>query len=219
MSSGSRTKRRRLEPEERRAEILAAARRLFGDGSYASVSTSDIAKAAGVARPLINHYFGDKRELYLEVVRQMVIVPAPVVENLPDTTMEHRLTIGVGHWLDVVERNRRAWLTAIGHEAVGRDPEVDRILREADEVAADRVLEAALMTGVTEGREQLRAMIRSYGGMLRAASREWLVRGSLDREELRIFLTGSILHLLKVTYPELLAGKLAAGDGDSRPPV
>lgn len=216
MSTGSLTRRRRLEPAERRAELLAAARRLFGAGSYASVSTSDIAKAAGVARPLINHYFGGKRELYLEVVRQMVIVPAPVVENLPDTTMEHRLTIGVEHWLDVVERNRAAWLTAIGHEAVGRDPEVEQILREADEIAADRVLEAALMTGVTEGREELRAMIRSYGGMLRTASREWLIRGTLDREQLRTFLTDSILHLLKVTYPMLLAGLQRGKRGEDR---
>ncbi|MDT7723502.1 MAG: hypothetical protein QOI21_78 [Actinomycetota bacterium] len=204
MSTEAAAKRRRLEPEERRAEILAAARKLFDAGTYASVSTSDIAKAAGVARPLINHYFGGKRELYLEVVRQIMVVPAPVTENLPKTTREHRLTISVDRWLDVVERNKRTWLTAIGPEAIGRDPDVERIMLEADEIAADHVLEAALMTGIVEGREELRAMIRSYGSMLRAASREWLIRGTLDREALRTFLTGSILHLLNVTYPKIL---------------
>jgi AcrR family transcriptional regulator len=201
------TRRRRLEPQERRAEILAAARHLFDAGNYATVSTSDIAKAAGVARPLINHYFGGKRELYLEVVRQMMVVPAPVTESLPKTNMEHRLAISIDRWLDVVERNKQTWLTAIGPEAIGRDPDVERILLEADEIAADHVLEAALMSDVTEGREELRAMIRSYGSMLRAASREWLIRGTLDKESLRAFLIDSILHLLKVTYPSVLAAR------------
>ncbi|HEY2059245.1 MAG TPA: helix-turn-helix domain-containing protein [Amycolatopsis sp.] len=210
MSTGAQPTRRRLEPAERKAEILTAARRLFGAGSYASVSTSDIAAAAGVARPLINHYFGGKRELYLEVVRQMMIVPAPVVESLPDEPMERRLEIGIERWIEVVERNRDAWLTVIGPEAAGRDPEIERIMLEADEIAADRVLAAALMTDVAEGREQLRAMIRSYGGMLRAASREWLIRGTLERAELRTFLVESILGLLKVTYPAVLAERTGA---------
>ena len=210
MSTGAQPTRRRLEPAERKAEILTAARRLFGAGSYASVSTSDIAAAAGVARPLINHYFGGKRELYLEVVRQMMIVPAPVVEALPDEPMERRLEIGIERWIEVVERNRDAWLTVIGPEAAGRDPEIERIMLEADEIAADRVLAAALMTDVAEGREQLRAMIRSYGGMLRAASREWLIRGTLERAELRTFLVESILGLLKVTYPAVLAERTGA---------
>ena len=198
-------RRRRLEPEERRAEILAAARRLFDAGNYASVSTSDIAKAAGVARPLINHYFGGKRELYLEVVRQLMVVPTPVTEGLPKTTREHRLALTVDRWLDVIERNKQTWLSAIGPEAIGRDPDVERILLEADEIAADHVLEAALMTDIAEGREELRAMIRSYGSMLRTASREWLIRGTIGREDLRTFLIDSVLHLLNVTYPKVLA--------------
>ncbi|MEK8174289.1 helix-turn-helix domain-containing protein [Streptomyces sp. M19] len=75
-----------MEPDARRAEILAVARRRFGAHSYASVSTSDIAAEAGVARGLINHYFGGKRQLYLEVVRQMMVIPASVSERLPPTT-------------------------------------------------------------------------------------------------------------------------------------
>ncbi|GAA3542422.1 TetR/AcrR family transcriptional regulator [Amycolatopsis ultiminotia] len=197
--------RRRLEPAQRRAEILAAARRLFGADSYSAVSTSDIAEAAGVARPLINHYFGSKRELYLEVVRQLMIVPAPVVDALPDGPVRTRLEVGIDRWIDVVERNRDAWLTVIGPETAAHDPEIERIVLEADEVAADRVLSAALLTDVAEGRAQLRAMIRSYGGMLRAASREWLVRGTLRREELRTFLVESLVQLLEVTYPAVLA--------------
>lgn len=193
--------RRRMEPDARRAEILAVARRLFGRGSFSTVSTSDIAAEAGVARALINHYFGSKRELYLEVVRQMMVIPASVSERLPPTTAEERLSICVDRWLDVVERNRDMWLSAIGSEAIGHDDEVERIMLEADEIATDRVLEAAMMADVTEGREKLRAMIRAQSAMLKAASREWLVRGSLSRSDLHVMLTRSVLHLVNVVFP------------------
>ncbi|MFF3490068.1 TetR/AcrR family transcriptional regulator [Streptomyces sp. NPDC002795] len=196
------TRRRRMEPDARRAEILAVARRRFGSAGYASVSISDIAAEAGVARALVNHYFGDKRQLYLEVVRQMMVIPASVSQRLPRTTAEERLAVCVDRWLEVVERNREMWLAAIGMESLG-DPEVDRIMLEADEIATDRILEAAMMTEVTEdaGREKLRAMIRAHSAMLKSASHEWLERGTLTRDDLHVMLTRSVLHLLHTVFP------------------
>ncbi|WP_327674478.1 MULTISPECIES: helix-turn-helix domain-containing protein [unclassified Streptomyces] len=196
------TRRRRMEPDVRRAEILAVARRRFGSAGYASVSISDIAAEAGVARALVNHYFGDKRQLYLEVVRQMMVIPASVSQRLPPTTAEERLAVCVDRWLEVVDRNREMWLAAIGMESLG-DPEVDRIMLEADEIATDRILEAAMMTDVAEdaGREKLRAMIRAHSAMLKSASHEWLERGTLTRDDLHVLLTRSVLHLLHTVFP------------------
>lgn len=190
-----------MEPDARRAEILGVARRLFGAGGYTTVSLSDIAAEAGVARALVSHYFGSKRHLYLEVVRQMMVVPASVSQRLPPTTAQERVSICVDRWLDVVERNREMWLSAIGLEALGNDPEIDRIMLEADEIATDRVLEAAMMTDITVGRDKLRAMIRAHSAMLKAASREWLVRDTLSRSDLHVMLTRTVLHLLNTVFP------------------
>src|SRR4051812_5171083 len=66
---------RRLEPDARREQLLECAVRLFGEKPYAEVSTAEIAAEAGIARGLLNHYFGTKRDLYLEVVRRLVFVP------------------------------------------------------------------------------------------------------------------------------------------------
>jgi len=195
--------RQRLEPDARRAQIMAVARRLFGEQSYDTVSTTDIAREAEVARGLINHYFESKRGLYLAVVRQMVTAPSPVADNLPNSSVERRVTVLIDRWLDVVEHNAPMWLTAIGSEAVGRDSEIGQILFEGDEIATDWVLEAARLTDVDEGREELRAVVRSFGSMVRASSREWLVRGALSRSDLHVLLTDTLLHLLHVTYPAL----------------
>ncbi|QUF04262.1 TetR/AcrR family transcriptional regulator [Actinosynnema pretiosum subsp. pretiosum] len=201
MAGQHQAQRRRMEPDARRAQILAAARKLFGARGYAGVATADIAAEAGVARALINHYFTGKRGLYLEVVRQMMVIPASVSERLPRTTPEERVSICVDRWLEVVERNREMWLSAINLEAIGGDPEIDRIMLEADEIATDRVLEAALMTDVVDGREKLRALVRAHGAMLKAASREWLVRGALSRADLHVLLTRTVLHLVDEVFP------------------
>ncbi|GAB3698749.1 TetR/AcrR family transcriptional regulator [Nocardiopsis oceani] len=193
--------RRRLEPDQRRSEILAVARTLFGERTYSAVSVSEIAQEAGVARGLVNHYFGGKRQLYLEIVRQMLIVPTSVADNLPRTTVEERVSICVDRWLNFVERNEELWLSAIGSEAIGQDRDTEQIMLEADEVATDHILQAAMMSDVVEGREKLRAMIRVYGSMLKAASREWLVRGALSRADLHVMLVQSVLYLLQSVFP------------------
>ncbi|WP_287931940.1 helix-turn-helix domain-containing protein, partial [Arthrobacter sp.] len=56
-------RRQRLSPDERREQIFACAQRLFAQRPYEDVSATDIASAAGVARGLVNHYFGNKRGL------------------------------------------------------------------------------------------------------------------------------------------------------------
>lgn len=57
---------------ETRGRLLAAAIDLFSSRSYDEVAASDIAKAAGVAHGLLFHYFGNKRGIYLEAIRQAV---------------------------------------------------------------------------------------------------------------------------------------------------
>jgi AcrR family transcriptional regulator len=202
---------RRLEPDERREQILACAMRLFGERPYAAVSTTELAAQAGVARGLINHYFGTKRDLYLEVVHRMVTIPRFAVERLPDGPLEDRVTAAVDWFLDGVARNSRAWLAATGE--VGRDPEVERILAEADETAADRVLEATGL-GAAATRRELRAMVRSYGGMVRSAAREWLVREDLTREQVLIVLSATLVALIRDAAP-----RLRNSGADDVPPV
>ncbi|MFD1046723.1 TetR/AcrR family transcriptional regulator, partial [Kibdelosporangium lantanae] len=159
MSSASEPRWRRLEPDARREQILVCAIRLFGDRPYPAVSTTDIAREAGVARGLINHYFGTKRDLYLEVVRRMVTIPASAPQTLATGTLEDRIDASVNWFLDRVLRHSKTWLVAVG--GVGHDVAVERILAEADELAADRVLQFVGLDDVQDHRDQLRAMIRA----------------------------------------------------------
>lgn len=203
MSAAPETRRRRLEPDARREQILSCAVRLFGDRPFAAVSTTEIARTAGVARGLINHYFGTKRDLYLEVVRRMVTLPTTAADALDPGSLEQRIDGSVTWFLDRVLRHSKTWLVAVGAAGVGHDPDVDRILAEADERAADQVLAAVGLADVVEHREQLRAMIRAYGGMVKAAGREWLIRDSLSREQIHLLLSQTLLTLVRDAFPKV----------------
>ena len=170
--------------------------RLFGERPYAEVSTTDIAAAAGIARGLLHHYFGTKRDLYLEVVRRLVAVPA-VDGVLLTGSLRSRIDTGVGWFLDAVAPHRRTFLAVTGAGGLGDDPEIEAILGEADDAAARRVLE---VVGLDADDARMRAVVRAYGGLAKAAVREWQ-RGELTRDDVHALLTRSLHTIVQDVLP------------------
>jgi AcrR family transcriptional regulator len=193
---------RRLGRDQRREQILDCAIRLFGERPYAAVSTTDIAREAGVARGLLNHYFGTKRDLYLEVVRTMVQLPE-VAEVVPaGGTLRKRVETSVAWFLDAVSVHGQTFVAVTGAEGVGADPEVEHILSAADDVAADKVLEA-IGVPAAERRSEHVALIRAYGGMVKAAVREWVARDALTRAQVQTLLTTALISIVRDVLPDV----------------
>jgi AcrR family transcriptional regulator len=72
---------------DRRRLIVDAARRLFATRPYDQVTTTEIAKTAGVAYGLIAHHFENKRGLYMAVMNEIAVEIAAVQSAaLPDGT-------------------------------------------------------------------------------------------------------------------------------------
>lgn len=191
---------RRLEPDARREQILDCATRLFGERPYAAVSTTDIAHDAGVARGLLNHYFGTKRDLYLEVVRRLVLVPDLDDATVPTGPLRSRVQCSVDWFLDVVSLHAKAFVAVTGAEGVGDDPEIERILAQADDRAARKVLETV---GLAADVEEHRAVIRAYGGLVKAAVREWVRGATLTREEVHLLLSQALITIVRDVLPEV----------------
>lgn len=202
MTTTSEPRWRRLEPDERREQIFTCAARLFGERPYALVSTSDIAAEAGVARGLINHYFGTKRELYLAVIRRVVTMP-PLDGPFPlDGPLPERAHTAVDRFLDMVLSQGKMWLIATS-EGIGRDPEVEQIIVDAERKSADRLLDAFDVPADAEARTQLNAVVRAFAGMVKAAGREWLLRNELDRGQVHTLLYHTLVTMLENVFPSV----------------
>ncbi len=193
----------RLDYDERRAQILTAARKLFSRRRYSSVSMKDIADEAGVARGLLHHYFGSKHDLYLEVTRELLRLPTiPVPEGVTDA---HLWARSVDAWLDMIDANRDSWLAAMRAGETGDDPDVREVLDEASELVAERVIEAL---GIDDTSPEMRAVVRCYGGLAQEATREWLERKRLSREQVRALLVGAMPLMASELLPDVKrAGK------------
>jgi AcrR family transcriptional regulator len=194
---------RRLEPDQRREQIFTCAARLFGERPYAGVSTSDIAAEAGVARGLINHYFGTKRELYLAVIRRAVTMPMPDVDSGITGSLHERAHVAVDWFLDMVLNQGKMWLVATS-EGIGQDHEVEQILVDAERKSAERLLDAFGVPADSAARPRLNALVRAFAGMVKAAGREWLLRGELDRAQVHVLLYQMLITLLEDVFPKVL---------------
>ncbi|MGZ8770978.1 MAG: TetR/AcrR family transcriptional regulator [Aeromicrobium sp.] len=199
------TPRTRLEPDERREQILDRAIRLFGERPYSAVSTTELAAEAGVTRGLIHHYFGTKRGLYLEVVRAMVLVPNlhPAVASSGPLTS--RVERSVDWFLDTVVVHGKTFVAVTGAEGVGGDPEIERILAEADDIAAQNVLTIVGVSSPANANARERAIIRAYGSLVKGAVREWVRDGTLTREEVRLLLVHALIAIVEDVLPHLPA--------------
>ncbi|HHY06493.1 MAG TPA: TetR/AcrR family transcriptional regulator [Clostridia bacterium] len=58
----------RLTKEQRKAQILEMATKLFVENGYHETKTKDIAQACGITEPVIYKHFGGKDELFLEAI-------------------------------------------------------------------------------------------------------------------------------------------------------
>lgn len=187
---------RRLGPDARRNEILAVAIRVFGEQPYAAVQMAEIAREAGVARGLLNHYFGTKRDLYVEVVRALMIVPEIDRVHLPNGTLRHRVEASVDWLMSVLDTHGRTWL-AVGVDGIGDDPQIAAILDDADDRAAQRVLDAIGFSGTGRAHRDALAVFRSWGGMMKATAREWVDRKTLTRTQARAILIETLVPLVE----------------------
>ena len=207
-ATGQAPRRQRLGHDERREQILACARRLFSKRVYAAVSTSEIAREAGVARGLLHHYFGTKRELYLEVVRTLVSVPPhPQPASQDGVALEESIAEGADRWLTMIERNRGTWLAAHGAPGLGRDPELEQILDEAREQAVDGLIAAIRPGDPRDAPADLRAALRAYSGFAEAASIEWLERGRLTRAQVHALLVSGFFSVVGEVYAAVEAAR------------
>jgi AcrR family transcriptional regulator len=192
--------RRRLAPEARRRDIVDSARSLFAERPYGTVTTGDVATAAGVARSLVHHYFGGIRGVFLAVAGEGGAALADVRTAGPETPLDERLAHNVAAGLDVVGANRETWLAVVGRGPALRDPEIRAIAERAVEHSVERAL--AVNSDIVADTPSARLALRSFHAFSTQATLAW-VTGQASRADVEALLVTALRDLLTRTIPAI----------------
>ncbi|MBB6118389.1 TetR/AcrR family transcriptional regulator [Nocardiopsis algeriensis] len=171
--------------EATKARILASARELFTSEGYGAVSSRMIASHAGVNVALINRYFGAKRGLLAEILREDGVFPR-IFEGDRDT-LTRRLA---EHTVSRLHGESTALQRTLDNAA--GDPDLQKVHQERISSAMIDPLAAYL-----GGDERARAHASLLSGVLLGLTRVRLVEGATAlRAQDREVLTARVQALL-----------------------
>jgi AcrR family transcriptional regulator len=129
---------RRLPADERRALIVDAAGRLFGERGFDGTRLDDVAAAAGVTKPILYRHFADKTALYLALLERHRGDLGSFAAAVPAAgSLEDRLRAVLEVWVAYVSDRAYAWRMLF--RDTGGGPDVQAV-RQAVHARARAVL-------------------------------------------------------------------------------
>ena len=184
----------RLDPGQRRDQILDAANALFAERAYDEVSIEDIASSAGVTRGLVHHYFGGRKDVYIGLLERLGALREEELAPPVGRSARARLADTVSRWLDWTEANRTIWLAAIAPGEDIADPDVRRVV--ADLVRRAVALLVARHAEIAQDSPRLRYALECWTALNRSATRRWL-QGEASREQTHELIDLTLEHVLR----------------------
>lgn len=186
--------RRRLKPDERRAEIIGAAIRSFTTQPYTEVSMAEIADEAGASRALLTHYYGDKEALYAAVIHFLIEQLESMVRTDLDLTGRELIDANLTAALDLLIAQREPAVALFNGGPVGRDVDVAGAIEDLNSHLVSRILQNHF------GNEDVPAVTRlsvlGFVGFASAVLYDWLQHETIPREELHELLAGNLENAL-----------------------
>ena len=130
-----------------RAEIVAAAERLFAERGFEATRLDDIAADVGNRRAAIFYHFGDKQELYAEVLDEVFRGASATLPS--HGSVAERLEASLIGWIDYVTR-RPSVARLILREAANAHPGMESPIVRAGRAPIE-TFRALIQEGVASG--------------------------------------------------------------------
>lgn len=186
----AKTSGRRLEPAQRREQLLDAAGELAAGSDLAGLSVQQIAAHAGVSEGLLYHYFPTKDALLLAAVQRAADAMTGALEVAAQGPPLDALTAGLRAYLDHVQADPAGWRLLL-QARTGQLAEV-----AAAVVAASRRLTLRHL-GVEEPPPVLAAALDGWAALERQVCLDWLARPELSRTAVEDVLLASFLGAMQ----------------------
>ena len=178
----------RLQVDERRRQLLDAGAELFARHSYDELSMAEIARAVGISKALLYHYFPSKQAYFQATLEQAAAELAETVQPNPELPPVEQLAGSLDAYLGWIERNAGAYAKLI--TSVGAVPEVRELVERVRNETADRILQGISPGGVAP---PLRAAVRGWMWFMGGAILDWIEHRDIERARLQGLLLGTLL--------------------------
>ncbi|MGW1073716.1 TetR/AcrR family transcriptional regulator [Streptomyces sp. NPDC002537] len=182
------TTRRRLDPGERRDQLLDVGAHLFAAKPYHDVLMEDVAESAGISRALLYRYFPNKHALLAAIYRQATDRLLADTHIDPEGSLPEQVSAGLDVHFDYFHANRHTVLAA--NRTLAGDPVIQAIITDELGELRRRLLDA---TGLDGGsREAASAALTSWLAFVRVLCVEWLANEAFSRTQLHDMCVGAL---------------------------
>ena len=182
---------RRLGPDARRAHLVGVGLALMKQIPFDEVTADVVARAGGVSKGLVFHYFPATRDLQVAILRAASAELLAELDVGGDLPPEERLRVGLDAFVRYIERQPASYQAVV--RRAGSD---ERLLAVFEDTRAAVVDIVAASLGLSELPAGLRLAIRGWIAMVEECALHWLDDRPVPRDELVEFLRRAALTML-----------------------
>jgi AcrR family transcriptional regulator len=197
---------RRLDPDQRRAQLLRVGLELVTSEPLDAVTAPAVAHAAGVSKALVFHYFPTQRELQAAIAREAADRLLRLFASTdPAASYDERFAAALDAFIEFVEQQPASYL------AIARGSGSDELLNAVFEDFREGVVDLiAAGIGLAGPGPRERLYLRGWVAMVEELILQWVASRAITRAELTDFLRSSAPAVLAaadlVGGPDLTGG-------------
>jgi AcrR family transcriptional regulator len=185
---------RRMDVDERRAQLLEKGAELFTSHRYDELSMNKIATEVGISKALLYHYFPSKQAFFEETLSAWAERLRVRTEPDPDLPPLEQLTASLDAFIALVEENSGAYRNLI--QSATAVAEIRELVEEVRRATAERILTGLYPDGAPP---KARTAVSGWLWFMDGACLNWIEHRDIERGELRDLLLGVLMGSLIAT--------------------
>jgi AcrR family transcriptional regulator len=182
---------RRLGPEARRAQLVGVGLGLMKEMPFDEVTAEMVARAGGVSKGLVFHYFPTTRDLQVAILRAAAAELLTDLDVGADLPPDQRLKVGLEAFVRFIEQQPASYQAVV--RRAGSDEQLLAVFEDTRSAVVGIVAASLGLTALPPG---LRLAIRGWIAMVEECVLHWLSDRPVPREELVEFLRRAALTML-----------------------
>lgn len=182
----------RLNRQQRREQLLDAARLVFAQQGFHAAAMDDIAEDAGVSKPVLYRHFPSKLALYQALLEESATSLVDLVSDAINSTDDNalRVTRAVSAYFDFVSDKDQAF-RLIFESDLRDEPAVAQVVSSATDACITAVATTiAADTSLTD--EQARLLAAGMVGLSQVSAQFWLSENSGITQEAAVELLSGL---------------------------